>query len=215
MVYFSDITFSHLSADETGAFEAGSIWKYNPKTETAVIFRSPSGMSNGIKFDALGNMIICEGADFGGQRIIRTDMKSGKSYVVAGHYRGRPFNSPNDVTIDLEGRLYFSDPRYLGHEAIEQPVMAVYRIDPNGAITRIITDAGKPNGVCVSPDNKKIYVVSNDNGTTRIEQLAQGQKKRNKYIKTKEPAYIQRETPTHQRKTNKTFKTIDKHIQNE
>ena len=177
MVYFSDITFSHLSADVTGAFEAGSIWKYNPKTETAVIFRSPSGMSNGIKFDALGNMIICEGADSGGQRIIRTDMKSGKSYVVAGHYRGRPFNSPNDVTIDLEGRLYFSDPRYLGHEAIEQPVMAVYRIDPNGAITRIITDAGKPNGVCVSPDNKTIYVVSNDNGTTGIEQLAQGQKK--------------------------------------
>ena len=100
MVYFSDITFSHLSADETGAFEAGSIWKYNPKTEpeTTDIFRSPSEMSNGIKFDALGNMIICEGADSGGQRIIRTDMKSGKSYVVAGHYRGRPFNSPNDVT---------------------------------------------------------------------------------------------------------------------
>ena len=84
MGYFSDITFSHLSADETGAFETGSIWKYNPKTEpeTTDIFRSPSGMSNGIKFDALGNMIICEGADSGGQRIIRTDMKSGKSYVV-------------------------------------------------------------------------------------------------------------------------------------
>ena len=90
MVYFSDITFSHLSTDETGAFETGSIWKYNPKTEpeTTDIFRSPSGMSNGIKFDALGNMIICEGADSGGQRIIRTDMKSGKSYVVQDTTKG-------------------------------------------------------------------------------------------------------------------------------
>ena len=44
--------------------------------------------------------------------------------------------------------------------------MAVYRIDPDGSIQRIITDAGKPNGVCVSPDQKTLYVVSNDNGTT-------------------------------------------------
>ncbi len=171
MVYFSDITFSHKSVTEDGAIHAGHIWKYNPETGKTTIFRSPSGMSNGIKFDASGNMIICEGADYGGQRVIRTDMKTGMSYIIAGQFEGRPFNSPNDVTIDLKGRMYFSDPRYLGHEPIGQPVMAVYRIDKPGSIERIITDAGKPNGVCISPDQKTLYVVSNDNGATGFERL--------------------------------------------
>jgi gluconolactonase len=171
MVYFSDITFSHVAKDKKGVIEAGHIWKYNPKTGKTTIFRSPSGMSNGIKFDAAGNMIVAEGADYGGRRVIRTDMKTGKSYIIAAMFEGRPFNSPNDITIDEKGRIYFSDPRYLGHEPIDQPVQAVYRIDPDGTIHRIITDAGKPNGVCVSPDQKTIYVVSNDNGTTGLDRI--------------------------------------------
>jgi gluconolactonase len=170
-VYFSDITFSHVATDKKGAIEAGHIWRYDPKTGKTIIFRSPSGMSNGIKFDAEGNMIVAEGADFGGRRVIRTDMKTGKSYIIAALFEGRPFNSPNDIAIDEKGRIYFSDPRYLGHEPIEQPVQAVYRIDLDGSIHRVITDAGKPNGVCVSPDQKTLYVVSNDNGTTGIGRL--------------------------------------------
>ena len=166
MVYFSDITFS-FSPDArvgNGAFHAGHIWKHDPTTGTTTIFRSPSGMSNGIKFDARGNMLVCEGADFGGRCVIRTEMSTGKSFVIAGLFDGRPFNAPNDLSIDEKGRIYFSDPRYLGHEPIDQPVMGVYRIDPDGSIHRIITDAGKPNGVCVAPDQKTIYVVSHDNG---------------------------------------------------
>ncbi|MFP6676939.1 MAG: SMP-30/gluconolactonase/LRE family protein [Pirellulaceae bacterium] len=172
LVYFSDITFSHQAVEADGSIHAGHIWKFDPRTMKTTIFRSPSGMSNGIKFDAKGNMLVCEGADFGGRRVTRTDMKTGMSYIVAAMFEGRKLNSPNDITIDEKDRLYFSDPRYLGHETIDQPVMAVYRIDPDGSIQRIITDAGKPNGVCVSPDQKTIYVVSNDNGTTGIERLA-------------------------------------------
>ena len=70
------------------------------------------------------------------------------------------------VAIDIKGRIYFSDPRYLGHETIDQPVVAIYRIDTDNSLHRIITDAGKANGVCVSPDQKTLYVVSNDNGGT-------------------------------------------------
>jgi gluconolactonase len=170
-IYFSDITFSHASKDKHGVMEAGHIWKFDPKTKKASIFRSPSGMSNGIKFDAKGNMIVAEGADFGGRRIIKTDRKTGKSYILAAMFEGKPLNSPNDITIDEKDRIYFSDPRYLGHEPIEQPVQAVYRIDPDGTLHRIITDAGKPNGVCVSPDQKTLYVVSNDNGHWGIERM--------------------------------------------
>ncbi|HUE74226.1 MAG TPA: SMP-30/gluconolactonase/LRE family protein [Pirellulaceae bacterium] len=171
-MYFSEITFSHLSRDKTGAIEAGHIWRFDPATGKTTIFRSPSGMSNGIKFDSSGNMIVAEGADYGGRRVTRTDMKTGKAYILASHFQGHQLNSPNDITIDEQGRIYFSDPRYLGFEPINQPVQAVYRIDADGTLHRIITDAGKSNGVCVSPDQKTLYVVSNDNGATSIERLA-------------------------------------------
>jgi len=174
MVYFSEITFSHMARDEKGAIEAGYIWRFDPSSKKTSIFRSPSGMSNGIKFDAAGNMIVAEGADFGGRRITRTDMKTGKAQIIAGLFEGRPLNSPNDITIDEKGRIYFSDPRYLGHEPIDQPVVGVYRIDTDGSLHRIITDAGKANGVCVSPDQKTLYVVSNENGGTAIDRLSTG-----------------------------------------
>jgi gluconolactonase len=119
-------------------------------------------------------MIVAEGADYGGRRVTRTDLKTGKSHIIAALYEGRPLNSPNDITIDEKGRIYFSDPRYLGHEPVEQSIMAVYRIDTDGSIHRIITDAGKPNGVAVSPDQKTLYVVSNDNGAAAIERLERG-----------------------------------------
>lgn len=161
-VYFSDITFTH-QAD----MQAGHIMKYDPSTDETVVFRSPSGMSNGMKFDAFGRLVVAEGADFGGRRIIRTDMSSGKSDIIAGLYEGRPFNSPNDLTIDEKGRIYFTDPRYVGHEPVEQPVMGVYRIDTKGSVELVIADSGKPNGIAVSPDQKTLYVGSNDSGSLR------------------------------------------------
>ncbi len=168
-IYFSDITFTAISG-----MQAGHIMKYDPKTGQTTVFRSPSGMSNGIKFDAQGRMIVAEGADYGGRRVTRTDMKTGKSEILAGLFEGRPLNSPNDITIDLKGRIYFSDPRYLGHEPVEQPFMAVYRIDPDRSLHRIITDGGKVNGVAISPDQKTLYVVSNDNGTTGMFRIPDG-----------------------------------------
>lgn len=174
MVFFSDITFSSVCRDENGAIEAGHIWQFNPLTGDVSIFRSPSGMTNGIKFDANGAMITAEGADFGGRRLIRTDMKTGKSYIVAAFYQGRRLNSPNDIAIDRIGRVYFSDPRYLGHEPVDQAVFGVYRVDLDGSVHLIITDAGKPNGIAISPDQKTLYVVSNDNGTTDFQRVTAG-----------------------------------------
>ena len=168
-VFFSDITFT----SETG-MQAGHIMRYDPATRKASVFRSPSGMANGIKFDAQGRMVVAEGADFGGRRITRTDLATGKSMILAGLFQGKPFNSPNDITIDRQGRVYFSDPKYLGHEAMEQPLMAVYRIDLDGSVHRIVTDAGKPNGIAISPDEKTLYVVTNDDGVMGFDRLPKG-----------------------------------------
>jgi gluconolactonase len=168
-VYFCDITATY----RTG-MQAGHLMKFDPKTGTTVVFRSPSGMCSGIKFDAEGRMVVAEGADYGGRRITRTDMKTGKSVVLAGRFEERPFNSPNDLALDEKGRIYFTDPRYHGWESVEQPVEAVYRIDPDGSIHRIITDAVKPNGLVVSADQRILYVGIYDNGSLGYERLPKG-----------------------------------------
>lgn len=165
MVYFSDITFTKFCKDPSGLYpQAGNIWQHDPETGETKVWRSPSGMSNGLKFDAEGNMIAALGADFGGRMLIKTDMATGKSYVLSGLFDNRPYNALNDVSIDEEGRIYFSDPRYLGHEPLEQPGYAVYRLDPDGQVHRVVTNGGKTNGVLVSPDQSRLYVISNDDG---------------------------------------------------
>ena len=165
-VYFCDLTFT----EETN-MQAGIIWKYDPVKDTTVVFRSPSGMAGGIQFDEDENMIVCEGADFGGRKIIKTDMKTGKSKIVGALYNGKPYNSPNDLVIDKKGRIYFTDPRYAGYESVDQPVMGVYRIDTDGSAELIISDIKMPNGIALSPDEKILYVGCNFEGDEKNKPL--------------------------------------------
>ena len=165
-LFFSDIALTNGIPGK-----AGIIWSLNPLTGESKVFRSPSGMSNGLMFDANGDLIVCEGADFGGRRVTKTDMKTGKSVIIAGLYQGRPFNAPNDLAIDEQGRIYFSDPRYIGQESVEQFVMGVYRIDKDSTIHLVAANVTRPNGIIISPDQKTLYVVNADypgNGNLRF-----------------------------------------------
>src|SRR4051812_49048953 len=119
-IYFSDIPFGK---------DKGMILRFDPKTKKTTVFTDDSGKSNGLKFDADGHLIACEGSDGGGRRVARYDVKTGKSETVADKYMGKRFNAPNDLAIDHKGRIYFSDPRYLGDEPRELEYRAVYRID--------------------------------------------------------------------------------------
>jgi gluconolactonase len=163
-VFFTDITLSNQCQDKQGNPLAGIIWKYDVSTKRTTVYRSPSGQANGMDFDAGGNLVVTESADFGGRRVTRTDMRTGVSVILAAIYQGRPLNSPNGISIDERQRIYFTDPRYDGHETIDQPVEGVYRIDPDGKIQRIIVNATKPNGVLVSPDQRTLYVADFDIG---------------------------------------------------
>ena len=143
-IYFSDI--------------GNRIMKFDPKTGKTTAFRKPSGRSNGLKFDAKGRLVACEGANTGGGRRISVTEKDGTVKTLADKYMGKKFNSPNDLTIDGKGRIYFSDPRYVGDEKRELDHESVYRIDLNGTVTRVINDVMKPNGLVISPDGKTLYV---------------------------------------------------------
>ena len=176
MIYFSDITFTAFCKDPSGQYlQAGNIWKLDPGTGETSIFRSPSGMSNGIKFDRDGNMIAALGADYGGRMLVKTDMATGKTYILSGRYDGRPYNALNDVTIDEQGRIYFTDPRYLGHEPIFQDGYAAYRLDTDGSVARVAANCAKCNGILISPDQKTMYIVSNDNGWFEFQNLKEGE----------------------------------------
>jgi gluconolactonase len=124
------------------------------------VFREPSGRSNGLAWDAQGRLVTCEGNDDGGRRISRTE-KDGKVVTLADRYQGKKLNSPNDLAIDAKGRIYFTDPRYSHRETLELDKEGVYRIDPDGKLTRIIDSLTRPNGILVSKDNKTLYVADN------------------------------------------------------
>ncbi len=138
----------------------GRIFKLDPSGRTQV-FRESSGGANGLLFDKQGRLIVCEA---GNRRVTRTE-PDGTLTVLAEIFEGKKFNSPNDLSIDSKGRIYFSDPRYGNRDNMEMNVEGVYRIDAPGKITRILGRdlVDRPNGLLVSPDDRYIYVADNNN----------------------------------------------------
>lgn len=158
-IYFSDIPFGS---------DKGMIMKFDPKTGKTSVFVADSLKSNGLKFDQQGRLYACEGSDEGGRAVVRYDLKSPVRKVLADKYNGKRFNAPNDLVLDSQGRIYFSDPKYLGTEKRELEHRAVYRVDPDGTVIEITHEVEKPNGVALSPDGKTLYVADHNNGTDQI-----------------------------------------------
>jgi gluconolactonase len=132
------------------------------------VMRHPSGNSNGNTFDWQGRQIACE---HGNRRVVRYEY-DGSITVLAKSYNGKPFNAPNDAVVHPDGGIWFTDPGYgsmMNYEGKKGPLHlkeAVYRIDPqDGKIALVTDDIDKPNGICFSPDYKKLYVA--DTGAPR------------------------------------------------
>lgn len=141
------------------------IMGYDPSTGQTTVFRSPSGRANGLIFLPDGRLVVAEGANAGGGRRVSVTEAGGTVRTLADSFDGKRFNSPNDVAVDARGRVYVSDPRYVGDEPRELDFEGVFRIDPDGSVHRLETTATKPNGLVVSPDGRTLYVA--DNGRDR------------------------------------------------
>lgn len=147
LIYFTDI--------------GNRIMQHDPSTGKTSEYRNPSGKANGLDFDSMGRLVACEGAGGGNRRVTRTE-KDGSIKVLADKWNGKKFNSPNDLVVSASGAIYFTDPRYGGDEAREIDTESVYRIAPDGTVTKFIADVEKPNGIALSPDMKTLYVADNN-----------------------------------------------------
>ena len=166
--------------------QAGNLYFVNYHTLGTIGRRTPDGavsvwvhtggQANGLKVDGAGNLIV---ADYGAKRITRIHPITRKIEVLTDSYEGKPYLGPNDVCLDLAGNIYFTDPT---GSSKEKPIGAVYRISfrasdlrsdsPAGSrthgvyVTRLADGLAFPNGLAVSPDQKRLYVA--ESGTNRL-----------------------------------------------
>jgi gluconolactonase len=159
-VYFSDIAIE--------AKNPGRIMRFDPSTGKTSAYVADSGQSNGLFFDSKGKLLAACGANIG-LRALCEVTSDGHMKVIVDNFGGKKFNAPNDLVIHPSGRVYFSDPRYVGKEPLELDHMSVYCLDTQGKLTRATTDIRKPNGVILAPDAKTLYVAETDNGSTGLE----------------------------------------------
>jgi gluconolactonase len=132
----------------------------------ASVFREKAG-TNGLLFDRKGKLVVCDPSM---RRVGVIDL-DGDYTVLTDSFGGKKYNTPNDLTIDSKDRIYFSDPRYGPRDGMEQleggkTVEGVYRIDPDGKVSRVISrEVERANGVLVSADDKYLFVADNNNDT--------------------------------------------------
>ena len=147
------------------------------------VFRNPSGYSNGNTFDFEGRQLSCE---HGNRRVARYEY-NGTVTVIADKFGGKRLNSPNDIVVHPDGGIWFTDPtygiqgNYEGFQATPEIKQAVYRVDPKSAqIEKITDELDQPNGICFSPDYKKVYIADTGSGReTKVFDLDGSNKLRN------------------------------------
>jgi gluconolactonase len=147
------------------------IMRYDPATRACTVFRENTNYANGLAFDAQGRLYACEGgATPELRRVVRYE-ESGETTVLADRYEGKRLNIPNDLVIDSEGRVWFTDPYYEGaagpwsqdrsHKELDHD--SVYRLDPRPdgsyAIARVTFDTTRPNGLVFSLDYGTLYIA--------------------------------------------------------
>jgi gluconolactonase len=137
------------------------IMRYDTVTCKATVFREPSNYINGNTRDRQGRLVSCEQ---GTRRVTRTEY-TGEITVIADNYMGKKLNSPNGVIVKSDDTIWFTDPTYgiggdhEGNRGESELPRNVYRFDPKSSkLSVVVGDFSMPNGLCFSPDEKKLYI---------------------------------------------------------
>lgn len=141
LIYFSDIPNN-------------SIHSYNTKTGAFTKLLDDSKGANGLMFNRDAELVLCE-QETG--LISAYNLSTSKKRSLVDSYKGSRFNRPNDLVIDKEGGIYFTDPSWSNERP--QRIKGVYYIKSDGELARIVEDMDKPNGIILSPDEKYLYIV--------------------------------------------------------
>jgi gluconolactonase len=159
------------------------IYRWNTK-DTPVVYLTPSGYtdtayrngengSNGLALDRDGKLLLCQS---GNRQVARLnasiDAPKPEFMVIAPDYKGKKFNSPNDLVADSKNNIYFTDPIYGLPKGADDPTRelrfeGVYKISPDGKISLLIDSISRPNGIALSLDESILYVGSSDDKHTR------------------------------------------------
>jgi gluconolactonase len=137
------------------------IMRWDERTHVTSTFREPANYANGNTRDRQGRLISCEQDS---RRVTRTEY-DGSITTLIDRFDGRRLNSPNDVVVKSDDSIWFSDPlyginsQYEGHVAEQELPTRVYRLDAKTGRASVVIDEIRPNGLCFSPDEGKMYVV--------------------------------------------------------
>ncbi len=135
------------------------------------VYRDPTNMTNGNTYDAEGRILSCEHST---SRVVREE-PDGSFTVLASHYGEKELNSPNDIVVKSDGRIYFTDPaagrseRYGKFREQELDFQGFFRVDPDGGnLTLLGDDFVLPNGLCFSTDESRLFVNDTRRGHIRV-----------------------------------------------
>jgi gluconolactonase len=140
-----------------------------PNTVTDFLLPPVNTLFNGNMLDAQERLVSAQGGT-NGLRIVTTT--NGVVTPLVSTCNGLKFYSPNDLAVKSDGTIWFTDPGYNGITAPPpqpgyQTGRYVYRFDPvdgNATCVPVITNTLlRPNGICFSPDETRLYVADSDN----------------------------------------------------
>jgi gluconolactonase len=134
--------------------QGDKLYQIDAKGDLSTIL-DPSHHTNGLMMNAAGKIVACEMDG----RLIEVDPQTKQVKSLADGYEGKRFNAPNDLVIDRDGGIYFTDPHFRAPDPLPQGVRAFYYRAPDGKVTRLGEVQAAPNGIILSPDEKTLYVI--------------------------------------------------------
>lgn len=132
----------------------GRIRRIAPDGATSVFLESTNG-SNSLALSAQGDLISVQTAE----PAVGILYPRHRARRLADQHEGRRFGRPNDLVVDREGGIFFTDPGGLSREGQPPPRPSVYYISPAGELSRLTGDIARPNGIQLSPDETKLYIA--------------------------------------------------------